>query len=458
MPLPRALLILLAGFLGLAASAGGLAVAVPPDGDPDGDTARPGYRIVLPDLRPLPVDGGETRVLTGVHRNAGYAIEVPPDWNGELVMWAHGFRGNGPELTVDAPAYGLRERFVAQGFAWAASSYDRNGYDIASGVRSTSELATEFGTLVAVPERTFVAGVSMGGHIVARSLEEFPGGYAGALPLCGVLGDHDLFDYFLDFQVTAGAVAGVPTYPAGPDYSTAVLPRVYAGLGLAPGDPTVATPGARQLRAATVLGSGGVRPGADAAFGFWKDFLFETGVPDPAESPVDGVAADPGLVAGNIGTDYSPDEPVDLDATVQRVPVADERTREAGTLTPVAQVAGTPDVPVLSLHGLGDLFVPFAMEQVYADEVAAAGRSELLVQRAIRTTGHCEFSAVEAGTAWDDLVAWVSHGTRPGGDDVTDPAVVAAPAYGCRFSDPAAYAAAGAPSQNETRRLFDPCA
>jgi hypothetical protein len=31
------------------------------------------------------------------------------------------------------------------------------------------------------------------------------------------------------------------------------------------------------------------------------------------------------------------------------------------------------------------------------------------------------------------------------------------PAYGCRFSDPAAYAAAGPPSAEDTRRLFDPC-
>jgi hypothetical protein len=112
---------------------------------------------------------------------------------------------------------------------------------------------------------------------------------------------------------------------------------------------------------------------------------------------------------------------------------------------------------VLSLHGLGDLFVPFSMEQVYAAEVAEAGRSELLVQRAVRATGHCEFSPAEAGRAWDDLVAWVTDGTRPDGDDVTDRAAVADPTFGCRFSDAAAYAAAGAPSENDTRRLFEPC-
>ncbi len=448
--------------VGLAAVAALLLVGAPaataaPVGPPPGE-ALPGYTIVPPELAPLAVDGGETRVLAGVHRHAGYLIEVPPDWNGELVMWAHGFRGNGPELTVDPPAYELRERWIDQGYAWAASSYDRNGYDVAAGVRSTRALVGEFARQVERPSRVYLAGVSMGGHVTARAIEQDPWLYAGALPMCGVLGDHDLFDYFLDFQVAAAALAEVPgAYPPGPDYETAVLPRIYAGLGLEPGNPAVTTPEAEQLRAATVLDSGGPRPGAEASFSYWKDFLLELGVPDDEPTPVTGVARDPGVVAGNIGTDYAPDQPVDLDAVVQRVPVADERARETRRLTAVAQVLGKPKVPVLSLHDLGDLFVPFAMEQVYAQEAAAAGRSGHVVQRAIRATGHCEFSPVEAGTAWDDLVAWVESGERPAGDDVLDSAVVADPAYGCRFSDRAAFDAAGPVTQDSTRRLFEPC-
>lgn len=38
----------------------------------------------------------------GVHSGAGYRVEVPENWNGSLVMWAHGFRGTGLELTVDS--------------------------------------------------------------------------------------------------------------------------------------------------------------------------------------------------------------------------------------------------------------------------------------------------------------------------------------------------------------------
>src|SRR6185312_14752051 len=97
------------------------------------DQPLPGYTVIAPDLAPLSTPDGDTRVVTGVDEHAGFALEVPPRWNGELVMWAHGFRGNGAELTTDPPPDGLREKWVAQGYAWAASSYSRNGYDVAAG-------------------------------------------------------------------------------------------------------------------------------------------------------------------------------------------------------------------------------------------------------------------------------------------------------------------------------------
>ena len=45
--------------------------------------------------------------LWGVHTNAGYRVEVPDAWNGDLVVWAHGFRGTGLEL--DHPCRGVQE-------------------------------------------------------------------------------------------------------------------------------------------------------------------------------------------------------------------------------------------------------------------------------------------------------------------------------------------------------------
>ncbi len=75
--------------------------------------------------------GTSTTRLYGVHGGAGYRIEVPDNWNGDLVVYAHGFRGTGLELTVSNPS--IRSYLVQHGYAWAASSYGKNGYDVREG-------------------------------------------------------------------------------------------------------------------------------------------------------------------------------------------------------------------------------------------------------------------------------------------------------------------------------------
>ncbi|MBM7494770.1 pimeloyl-ACP methyl ester carboxylesterase [Micromonospora luteifusca] len=433
----------------------GLAGAAPANAtgrDPGGDQPLPGYTIENPPLAPLVVGGKSTTVRQGVHRHAGYIIEVPARWNGDLVLWAHGYRGQGTVLSPEPPAFGLRQRLLEQGYAWASSSYDRNGFDIRSGVLGTKDLSEHFGRTVRRPHHTYLAGVSMGGYVIGRSLEQYPGYYDGALPMCGVLGDQTLLDFYLDYNLVAQALAGVPAYPTPTDYLTNAVPRIQVALGLTgltPTGPDTTTDRGKQLRAITVNRSGGARPGTDAAFAVWKDFLFSISVPTSSgNSP----AQRPGQLSTNLLTRYTPNSPVDVNATVQRVAPENVMQRLLPTLTEVPRIVGRPTAPVLSLHGLGDLFVPFSMERAYATDVARNGRAKVVVQRAIRTTQHCEFSPAEAGAAWDDLVSWVRAGKRPAGDNVTDPAVVARPDYGCRFSDRDAYAAGVG-----TRRLYPAC-
>ncbi|MBQ0902348.1 hypothetical protein [Micromonospora sp. U21] len=434
--------------VGLAGAAPASATA---DRDPGGGQPLPGYTIENPPLAPLVVAGKPTTVRQGVHRHAGYIIEVPARWNGDLVLWAHGYRGQGTVLSPEPPGFGLRQRLLEQGYAWASSSYDRNGFDIRSGVLGTKDLADHFGRTVRRPHHTYLAGVSMGGYVIGRSLEQYPGYYDGALPMCGVLGDQTLLDFYLDYNLVAQALAEVPAYPTPADYLTNAVPRIQVALGLAgltPTGPDTTTDRGKQLRAVTVNRSGGPRPGADAAFAVWKDFLFSITVTSGGDSP----AQRPGQLSTNLLTRYTPNSPVNVNATVRRVAPENVWQRLLPTLTEVPRIAGRPTAPVLSLHDLGDLFVPFSMEQAYATDVARHGRSRLLVQRAIRATQHCEFTPAEAGAAWDDLVSWVRTGARPAGDTVTDPAVVARPDYGCRFSDRAAYAAGVG-----TRRLYPAC-
>ena len=191
----------------------------------------------------------------GVLKGAGYQIEVPANWNGDLVMYTHGFRGEFPELTVDAPP--LRAWLIANGYAWAASSYSKNYYDVRAGVQSTNDLVRYFRRNVGKPDRTFITGFSMGGHVIGAAIEQFPnvvcregrrgracrkvsrilgrlsGGvkYDGAVPMCGVMGDEALFNYFADLVFGSEINAGLsPQYPPPEDYATTILPQVVNGL------------------------------------------------------------------------------------------------------------------------------------------------------------------------------------------------------------------------------------
>ncbi|MGH7389559.1 MAG: alpha/beta hydrolase family protein, partial [Candidatus Rokuibacteriota bacterium] len=393
----------------------------------------------------LPFDalpGTSTTRLWGIHNGAGYRVEVPDDWNGELVLYAHGFRGTGLELTVSNPR--IRQHLVQNGYAWAASSYSKNGYDVKQGVKDTHALGQRFNGLVGHPRRTWITGHSMGGHITGVAIEQYPNAYAGALPMCGVMGDNELFDYFLDFNLVAQALASVQAeFPFPADYQTAVVPGVKAALG--PAYPAVLNAQGLKLRGVTQNISGGPRPAFTTSFIVWGNFLFTVGVTGG------DIGVAPGNVQDNADTIYqidadpalSPDEET-LNAAVLRI-AQDPQGRHPDGLANIPAISGRLPIPVLSIHTIGDLFVPFSMEQIYARRAAAEGAAHRLVSRAIRDHGHCGFAVVEEAQAFTDLVNWVVNGMKPAGDDILNPAAVADPNFGCQFSVPghAGFAACG---------------
>ncbi len=400
---------------------------------------RPPEYFVDPEELPFdPIPGLDSTRYWGIHNRAGYRIEVPANWNGDLVLYAHGYRGTGLELTVDS--HPLREWLVANGYAWAASSYSQNDYNVAQGAKDTHALGEYFGDLVGEPNRTYVTGVSMGGHITAVMIEQWQHTYDGALPACGVLGDHELFDFFLDFNLVAQALAGINAqFPVDADYLTVTVPAVKSNLELFPGTfPFTLNTAGEQLMAATMMQTGGPRPVFEQGFLYWNgfagDFLFSFGILDGT------VPNSPGVVVDNTDTIFQFDtDPAltqaeqALNESVLRV-AQEPQGRVKNGMANVPIVNGDIHIPVLTLHTLGDLFVPFSMEQIYAERVAAHGASDLLVQRAIRDVGHCTFTPEEMLFGFIDLVTWVETGIKPAGDDVLDIATVADPNYGCTFT------------------------
>ena len=380
--------------------------------------------------------------LWGVHNGAGYRIEVPTNWNGKLVLWAHGYRGDprtdptALELTVDN--HPLRQFLLATGYAWAASSYSKNAYDPAQGAKDTHALTQLFNGLVGKPGRTYITGASMGGHVTGVVAEQWPQSYDGAMPICGVLGDYELFDFFLDFNVSAQTLSGVgKTYPYGPDYLTMTVPATKAGLG--PAFPFALNANGQDFKSLVQLRSGGVRPLFEQGWLFWNgvagDFLFGLGVGDGTLPRQPGVAVQNSDVVYQFDTLPAQSGAETLfNGTVQRV-TADPQARRNNGLANVTPTTGDLRIPTVTLHTLGDLFVPFHMEQEYARRVAAKGYSHNLVQRATRDYGHCAFTGPELVATFSALVGWVEGGVKPAGDDVLDPATVANPNFGCTYTD-----------------------
>lgn len=391
-----------------------------------------------------PAPGTDAQQYWGVLGDAGYRVEVPADWNGELVMWAHGFRGEGPELTVDN--HPQREHLLSRGFAWAASSYETNGYNVRTGVDSTKALAdyVDAEILPHQASRIYITGASMGGHITARSIEDHPRYYAGAMPICGVLGDFELFNFFTAYNLVAQQlVLGDSTFPVEPGtWFGETVPTIKDGLAAQPGSfPFALSETGEQFKQFMENATGGDRPNFDEAFLFWHgfptatgsgNFFFDLGAGDGTLPNSDG-----GVVLDNNRVRYQLDtsqglsrEERQLNNDIFRV------TQDQGARNVTGEgLTGHIKMPVMSLHNLGDLFVPFSMEQIYADDVKRQGKSRFLVQRAIRGSGHCDFTPYELNNGFDDLTDWVETGKRPAGDKLTRQAV-SREDYGCQFSDP----------------------
>ncbi len=422
----------------------------------------------------LPVAAGDGVDVTTTQRLAGrlasydnnprspfaaYRIEIPANWNGELVMYAHGYPGEGAVLAGNNAA--IRRHLVRNGYAWAASGFSKNSYDVRSGVEDTNKLALAFATITgrAAPSRIYIMGHSMGGHITAAAMEEETLAtavnrvrYAGAVPMCGVMGDAELFNGFGAMGLAALQLSGVgAAFPAGVtarqrfqsllgadvNPNSTRLPSHQALFNNFPttGFTPRGTAGAQYAGVIRTV-TGGNRPLFDIGLSYGGSYVGGTYGNLGVDGTLTGI-----LTRYNIDTrgityviDGDAATSAALNAGVPKISSDAEwnRLRRDG-LRWVPVAAGKPYAPMVSIHTLGDLFVPFSMQQIYRNRLVANGavRADRVVQRAIRGATHCDFTDAEMQTAFDDMVAWVKAGTKPAGDDVLTPAVVAATTYGC---------------------------
>src|SRR6266508_3204069 len=151
--------------------------------------------LILSDIPHLPAARAHPQVgplnLSGEINGAPYRISVPDNWNGTLLVFAHGYRdkadhpGEVDDRTVTAFwSDPVEEQMLQHGYAIAGSAYRDNGWAVDEGIEDTNRLVEHFRSVVGVPRRTLLTGFSMGSLVAFHNAEHYGGLYDGFMPSC----------------------------------------------------------------------------------------------------------------------------------------------------------------------------------------------------------------------------------------------------------------------------------
>jgi len=378
--------------------------------------------------------------LGSLSNGSQYALEVPEDWNGVLLLGAHPVPvavGEPPW----APGDPLIDLLVDHGFAVAGSA-NTIFWPLEQVFADTPALLELATSVLGPPRHTISYGLSIGGIISAGLVKRFPGRFSGALPMCGNL---------------AGAVANhnreldiafvVKTLLApGSDLRVTHIGDGWANLTLAKAvlhEAQSSAAGRARLALAAAVGNipgwygpTSAKPDADdfaarqrnqlAWFdepGFLVYFLARKQVEMQAGGNpswnTDVDYAD--LLAGSINRDevealyiyagLDLGEDLDRLASEPRIP-ADPAA--VGYLERHVVFDGDlGGAPVLTVHTTGDGLVMPDHESAFAEVVTDAGQQGLLRQLYVDRGGHCTFTFAEILTALDVLLERIDGGTWP---------------------------------------------
>jgi pimeloyl-ACP methyl ester carboxylesterase len=341
-----------------------------------------------------------------------YLINVPSDWNGGLVIFAHGYEGEAPGRGT-ARSSPLDHHLTGRGYAWAASGYRAWGYRPDWFLLDLLTLRAHFINRFGEPRWTIIHGQSMGGHVSIASLELHPDAYQGALIECGVIDGVGLVDWLRAYTAAAEYFSGLPLFDTPrPEFDALVSSKWLAAMG----EPGLYTEAGRRFDSVVKHLAGGDVP--LRLEGLALRYVQNLNPRDPGPQRAQEFArhAD----TRHIVYDIDPGLGVDA-ATLNReirrvVPEPGARSYEANPV--FAELTGKIRVPVMAIHEAADFRVPLRLQQNYRQRVDKVGASHLLVQRAVRWPGHCGIDGAVREQAFDDLVAWIEKGAVPAGDDV----------------------------------------
>jgi hypothetical protein len=364
--------------------------------------------------------GSKATCYTGQDANgAYYAIAVPKNWNGSLVVHAHGGpdlgEGSDPERSIgDLDRWSV---MVDEGYAWAGSSYRRGGYGTRMAAADTENLRRLFVEEFGKPKRTYVHGQSWGGNVAAKVAEVYGkknGPYDGALLTSGVLaGGSRGYDYRVDLRVVY-------------QYYCQNLPR-----------PTEAQyPLWQGLRPSSTLTTAGLRARLEECTGFASapqertplqqrnldDILAVTHIPERTlESHLRfSVFTFRDIVHNRLG-DRNPfsnkgvrysgsHDDKALNAGVERFAADPKAQRD---LSYDSDLTGRVSIPVLTMHAIDDPTAFVEHEAAYRATLEGAHREENLVQTFTSESEHSALSDSEYANSIAALASWVGTGKKP---------------------------------------------
>jgi pimeloyl-ACP methyl ester carboxylesterase len=395
-------------------------------------------------------------VYEGTFTNADYQIVVPnpiENWNGTLLVYAHGY-------TFDLmPAFDERTLALAKdlaeqsGYAVAGSSFRNGGWAVKEGLQNTLALTNRFNGLIGKPQRTILWGDSMGSVIALKGIEKHPGIYDGAISGCGVGGGTPVatdlaLDLALAYDVAFRDVTfdGV-TYFGWPDhwgtvgdvwddidYETHVLPMLMPLMYVVANPPESTDPSYLQylqiaarfefIRLVLDLPLEDFYPDPNDPLNKPGGFLVDMAFATEARAEIEQRAN--GAVSQNLDHVYSlsPQElaaitvpGIDPNQWLLDMNVATTYEAERSARNYVEHYAaftGDLQQPVLTLHTTIDPINPPFHEKLYAETVAAAGKSDLLLQLFTGVPpGHCEFTPAQRVKALAGMEYFLATDTWP---------------------------------------------
>lgn len=337
---------------------------------------------------------------------AYYRIVVPDTWNGNLVIWNHGFTLSPAAPLTDGDLGPLAKLQLLEGYAVAASSYQQNGWAVFKSKVDLKDLMEIFKARFGTPNEIIVTGASLGGIVTAAAIEEANlGNVTGAYALCGAVAGSRNWDGAVDLRLIYDTVCA--NTPA------AAIPGGAAGLP--PGSAITEEQMVWAVHACTgILSPPALRTAQQSAN--LAKILSVTQAPESfvitdmwfATFGLQNLTYDTGKLAGKIGAgnenvDYGD---VQVNAEVARVvPNAGAANRLGNRYTPTGAVGQTK---IVSLHTDKDGLVIVENESEYASVVPAANLTTAVVVE--EEPSHCGFTAAETVAGWESLRLWIAGG------------------------------------------------